>query len=243
VKIENNVLNTQISHYKISTSILASYLEMSRYNDSEIEKMMVAERSKVSRANGFQGCVNFGNGCNFGGFYLATYSPEGYCSECELKYSPDKFHGCCFCGKAIEYGGACWGCEEGLSEWLFNLFYNKNENSRSTNSIFAIATPDETNDWDLWQRVSNGIHCLKDELYKSSDVKVRQLASLDNNWPGFRAENNSWYKPDPFTLNDNIDISDITWDNRSQVLLRELEKKGIYLNQEIQYMCDEENRK
>jgi hypothetical protein len=205
--------------------------------------MMQAERSKAKRTDGFQGCVNYGNGCDFGGFYLATYSPEGYCSKCELKHSPERYNGCCFCGKAIQFGGACWGCEEGFSNWLFDLFYNKNENSRSTTSIFAIESPDETNDWKIWQTISIGISCLKDELHSSSDIKVSQIAGINNNWPGFYMGNDEWHRPNPFDLKGgidiDIDINDITWDNKSQVLMRELKKKGIHLDREIQYKSDE----
>jgi hypothetical protein len=99
--------------------------------DSEFQKMMVADRSRRSRTNGFQGCKNLGKGCDFDGFYLATYSPEGLCSKCELKEFPFRYQGCAFCGEAIRYSIFCWGCERGVAKGDFL-------NGHSTSFIIKI---------------------------------------------------------------------------------------------------------
>lgn len=56
-------------------------LEMFR-GDKEFPKMCAARVAASNREHGFQGCVNLGKGCDFDGFYLATYSPEGECGKC-----------------------------------------------------------------------------------------------------------------------------------------------------------------
>lgn len=203
----------------------------------EIYKIVWAEKAKVEKTDGFQGCSNLGNGCNFTGFYLARYSPEGLCTNCELEKFPERFKGCCFCGKVIHHGAACWGCKEGVSEWILNLFYNKNKDSKTTTSIFAVPSPDETNDWKLWQIITIGIHCLGDTLKYFSCVRIFELAGLRDEWPGFYVGNNEnkFYKPNPYDLKEGIDISDINWDNKVSVIKRELEKKGFHIDKEIQY--------
>jgi len=123
--------------------------------------------------------------------------------------------------------------------WAFDLFYNKNSSSLSTSSCFAIKSVNETDNWDLWQYVGIGIHCLKSEIPKNKmdvnrPVRVFETAGINNNWPGFYIGDNSWIKLDPFELKTYIDINDINWDNKSIVLNRELEKIGIFLYDEIQ---------
>lgn len=44
-----------------------------------------------------------------------------------------------------------------------------------------------------------------------------------------------WIKLDPFAWKDRINISDISWDTKREVLDRELNKLGIFLHQKIQY--------
>jgi hypothetical protein len=84
--------------------------------DSELYKIKVACKSRKKLTNGFQGCTNNGRGCDFDGFYLCTYSPEGLCKDCESKQFPERYHGCCFCRKAIKYSLTCGNCEEGFRE-------------------------------------------------------------------------------------------------------------------------------
>jgi hypothetical protein len=67
--------------------------------DSEFRWVITVDQSWRSRTNGFQGCKNLGRGCDFNGFYLATYSPGGLCGKCELKQFPDIYIGSAPCGK------------------------------------------------------------------------------------------------------------------------------------------------
>lgn len=173
------------------------------------------------------------NECDYYGFYPTEYIAEDLCDDCELKQYPEKFYGCYFCGKAIRYNIACWGCQKGFEDWAFDLFYNKNHNSRSTISCFAIKTDNETNNWNLWQDVGNGIHCLISSIPTGKNIKhpirIFEIDRLNNNWPGFYEGNDRWLIPNPFQLKENIDIQDITWENGCIVLNRELEKNDIYI--------------
>ena len=64
--------------------------------DSEYEKMRISADSSKKGVNGFQGCVNKAN-CGYEGFYLAEYSREGLCDDCEFEKYPDRFVACIFC--------------------------------------------------------------------------------------------------------------------------------------------------
>src|SRR5205814_4778745 len=103
-------------------------------NMTEAEKLVYANRARMENVDGFQGCANLGKGCDFEGYYLCSYSEEGLCKKCELKTYPDRFTGCGFCGKANQYTSFCWSCQRHFKKWLFDLFYNKNKYSKSTNS-------------------------------------------------------------------------------------------------------------
>lgn len=197
--------------------------------DSEIQKMIYASHCKNSRSSGFQGCANLKKGCNFRGFYLCTYSEEGLCSDCELKTFPNRYKGCASCGKAVRYSIFCHGCENGFKEWLFDLFYNKNKNSKSTSSCFAIKTKDETDDWKLWSNIGIGTHCIVSKYDPVLPVRHLNKGDMFNDvWPGFHIGNDQYVKPDPFELKSKICISDITWENKHIVLIRELNKLGIF---------------
>ena len=109
--------------------------------DSEIAKEQCALRSGRLRINGYQGCVNYGkqiidtpegpldlgNACNFDGYYLAEYSREGLCSECEQKQFPERYHGCLFCRCPLknDCGPSCLWCEVGFQKWGSKLFKSK----------------------------------------------------------------------------------------------------------------------
>lgn len=215
---------------------------MSGY-DSELQKMICASRCRDSRTGGFQGCANLGKGCDFAGFYLCRYSDEGLCSRCELKTFPGRYKGCASCGKAVRHSVFCYGCEKGFREWLFNLFYNKNKNSRSNSSCFAIKTDDETDDWSLWSNIGIGTHCVVNKY--DPVLPVRHLTEgklFDDVWPGFHVGNDKYLKPDPFDLKLKISIQDITWDNKETVLLRELNKLGIHPYDSVQMIQDDKGK-
>jgi hypothetical protein len=206
--------------------------------DSEWNKMRMACLCKINRNCGFEGCANLGKGCDFHGVYLYTYSPEGLCDNCEFKEFPERYHGCCFCRKALKFGLICYNCRKCFQKWAFDLFYNKNERSRSTNSCFALKTDDETNDWNLWQCVSNGIHRLTNHSIPKLPFLIHERSSINNNhWPGFHLGNLQWRKFDPFHLKKSICIKDIKWDNSEDILQRELDKLGINIYNDVQVLC------
>lgn len=207
--------------------------------DSEWEKMSFAENAREKGTFGFQGCVNYGNGCDFAGFYLAHYSKEGLCHECELKQFPERFHGCFFCRCAMGgyFNTICINCQIEFNSWALNLFYNKNQNSKTT-TLVLIKGPDETNNHKFYDLVKSGLGFLNfgkmSRKVKEVPFIHQRLAVYEKNWPGFYAGDNKWIKPDPFELKKNIDISDITWDTQRKVLKRELLKLGINVFKDIQ---------
>lgn len=81
-----------------------SFLKVISTSDSDYDKRVCARRGALNGTDGFQGCANFGNGCEFDGFYLARYSKEGLCRKCEFKTFPERYHGCMFCRKAMPSG-------------------------------------------------------------------------------------------------------------------------------------------
>ena len=198
-----------------------------KMNDSEEEKMQFVLMSKIARTNGFEGCINYGKECHENGFYLCTYSREGLCDDCELKYFPNRFHGCLGCRRAHRYSWFCHSCSTGLEKWLFNLFYNKNENSKSTSAIYREGD-NETNNWNLWQIIKNGVFSL---VHKHDKIDVPILfmekCQFNGEWPGFYQGNKQWFIP--IITKDKINISDINWDNKEEILLRELEKNNIFI--------------
>lgn len=203
------------------------------YYDSEYEKIMMANKCRQEKIHGFQGCKNYGTKCDFGGFYLATYSPEGLCGDCERKEHPERYYGCGSCRMMYRHGFFCWGCSGGISKWLFDLFYNKCEKSKSTTSCYYPGL-NETNDWNLWQCIGHGIHSIV-HTYDKSPVKPLYTSApeMSMKWPGFYVGNYQWVTPK--ITKEQIDIAGINWDNAESILLRELEKNGIFLYEDIQY--------
>jgi len=202
--------------------------------DSEFEKTKFAMNSKQKKTNGFEGCANYGKGCDFRGFYCYKYSKEGLCDDCERKIFPERYSGCGFCGYMLKYGGFCMGCKNGFQEWLFNLFYNKNKFSKSTSMILEIPGPNETDDWKLWQTVGNGIYVVISKSEAKFPVRIFQNNKFDSDWPGFYVGNNKHIRLDPFKLKSKINISDINWDNRDKIISRELQKLGICPFEDVQ---------
>lgn len=148
-----------------------------------------------------------------------------------------ELYACNFC-HTPSYLTICWGCQRGFGDWLFNLFYNKNKRSRSTRSIYALKTIDETNNWNLWQSVSIGIHIIVTNISPNKSplvIKKSIKKSNSKDWPGFCIGANKRIKPDPFELKKYIDITDIKWENKDTVLRRELIKLGIYIDDLNQY--------
>lgn len=140
------------------------------------------------------------------------------CSQCELTTYPERFHACASCRKPIRYTIFCWGCKDGLSKWLSELF----------------STEDNKDNWKMRQLIDIGIHCIA-FIPAKSKMKPMFLIEpeLSDPWPGFYAGEDKWIMP--AISKDQIDISDINWDNKDAVINRELEKNGIYLYEDIQY--------
>jgi hypothetical protein len=189
-------------------------------NDSEWDKIEFAQKSRHNRTYGFQGCANLNKGCDFNGFYLCTYSPEGLCEDCELKQFPERFYGCCFCRRAIRYGRMCYNCDREFSKWLDLVFLNH-----------------ENKDWRFRQTVEQGIYRLMHHDHKAKKLPflIQQQSKYNDKWPGFHLGDLKWIMIDPILLRDKIDISDIKWDDSREVLERELKKVGISLYEEIQF--------
>lgn len=187
-------------------------------------------KSLESKTNGFEGCKN----CDFAGFYGAIYSPEQFCGDCELKYYPERFNGCRFCGRAGKNRSVCWTCELGVNDWVFNLFYNKNKASKTTLSLF-VQSKDETNNKELWyiiQKVVFNIVEHRPDLI--IPVSINERWNCTYNWNGFRINNGTCIQLDPFKLKKFIDIRDLTAHNSCEVINRELQKLGIFINDAIQ---------
>lgn len=185
--------------------------------DSECAKEEFVEKCKKRSSHGFQGCVNAGKGCNEHGYYLATYSPEGLCHECDLKQFPERYHGCFFCRYTIYLdSGMCTACEKGFRSWAKQVFSSYQRKSFE-------------NDIDM------GLHVMSNN-YKIPKVSflIQEFPDLWATWPGFYAGDNKWIKPDPVELSSQIDVSDITWETRVTVIERELKKLGIEVYNDVQ---------
>lgn len=185
--------------------------------------MMIAESCKKSATGGFQGCKNYPTTCSFDGFYLAQYSPEGLCNNCELKEFPDRFHGCICCGYAIDYHSHfCFDCKRGIDEWLRLLFRSSPKNKEFFNEI------------------NIGVHCIvgygseKTAYHSKRKLNLPPLG-ISHKWPGFHTGSETFITPAISQLSSQVNINDITWGNKETVLMRELEKINIRLYDQIQY--------
>lgn len=89
---------------KLRTNLLFLFivcaLNVSCYGMNLGERMTeaCANRARSNNTGGFQGCKNK-EVCGFDGFYLARYSPDGLCDNCNFKEHPERFVACLFCRK------------------------------------------------------------------------------------------------------------------------------------------------
>jgi len=168
-------------------------------SDNEIRKMNYSIDSQRAKKNGFEGCANYPKSCNFSGYYLAEYSKEGLCKECEIKKFPERFQGCVFCLNPQKYTGACFYCEVGFREWcVSHLTFRKEP-------------------------------CTALEVACGAVIKQMGRQEFTNNpstkwkWPGFRTDDNSWVIPEGVTRID----EELTWETKEAQLVKALQSRGI----------------
>lgn len=100
---------------------------------------------------------------------------ERLSSTCHVYCYPQRYHGCRFCGYAVKFSSTCWGCQNGFSTWLKQVFI-----------LDLVAQPD---------RETTPLECA---LYKIShdyepklwQTKLTTLQRPDclSAWPGFPTE-------------------------------------------------------
>ena len=194
--------------------------------DSELWKDLVAQRCRANSNGGFEGCKNYrlSKGCNYTGHLGATYSTEGLCSACELKEFPDRFTSCIFCNVSMFNFGfyQCSDCRYGIEVWLFDLFYNKNENSKSNPGIFMDGS-DETNDWSLYCQVRSAIYDIKWDPKKYLPPKLLTLKEWKEHKPTYMTQDGVKHLLDPFECKKYISIDNLS-KNILEVIQQELEK-------------------
>ena len=189
------------------------YSKMYSSYSSDCYKAQKAEQCAIDRIHGFEGCSR--DDCDFDGFYLCKYSPEGYCTDCEIKCFPERFHGCLFCRRPQECGLCCLSCRTGFVDWIM-----KNTNIKNSHAPYELISS-----------VYNRNHIVKKEFIIPEQKGF-------HTWPGFYIGNNEW------TIEDikMETTEEITRNNCHQVLERLLEKHGIFIYADIQIMnidsCD-----
>ena len=185
-------------------------------NNGELMAMDCAASGKLNRKDGFQGC----RVCPNNGFYLCEYSKEGLCRYCEFHYFPERFRACLFCRKPVPnaHTTLCFICEEGIHDWLKSMILK---------DIYSS---------DIVECVNNGIYMFlnQQKMWKYTlppSCIIYDRYNEMKKWPGFHIGNKKWIIPD---FKEKFDVSDITWENRSQVIERELIKLGIDIFSDIQ---------
>lgn len=198
--------------------------------DSEINKLFFAEKCRKKGTHGFQGCVNFGKGCKESGYYLVTYSKEGLCHDCELKQFPERWYGCIFCRKAINFNNACHSCEQGFKSWASEFFKIMKKHPKSKIN--------ETEDRRSFIHDTRYVRYLitdNDQAQKLPFL-VAERPDYWGQWPGFHVGGLKWVKPDPHDFDQPIDMSDMISENFIKVYVRELEKFGIFIYNDVQIL-------
>lgn len=198
------------------------------YNDREVDQMIFARKSAKRRENGFEGCKNKEE-CGFKGFYLAKYSKEGLCSDCELKSYPERFYGCLFCRNAEKLKGyCCLKCYSGFTSYI-------GENIEFiTDAISA--------DSQASHRLTNTSISFKFIPRKElSTLPFVEHGKFTKKWPGFYCGKNeqgihSWIKPN-FIKDGEKTKLEVNWDNCHIVLNDFLKSNGITIEEEIQASC------
>jgi hypothetical protein len=192
-------------------------------NESEFEKMKASINGKKNRTNGFEGCKK----CDFDGFYLCTYSREGLCDDCEYKEFPERFRGCLFCRRVLPMQlSICFECQSGFQSWLWCMAKGQEWNPKEYYASSDTITQGIFEYLEHHDMYRNFKAFILPHTNKWTDKWTEQ-------WPGFYRGNNQWRIP---TLDEmkNFDTSDITWENKAQVIKRELAKLSISIFSDIQ---------
>lgn len=114
---------------------------------------------------------------------------------------------------------------ETFEKWLFDLFYNKNGNSKSTNDS-CIESVEDTNDWKLWCKITQGCHKIVNTRSSQYKFPVRDFVEphLDEPWQGFYIGDNKYVNIDQKFVSM---ISVRLMLKLLRAMLRELKKNGI----------------
>ena len=137
-----------------------------KMTDSEWETMMVSEQSKRERSNGFEGCKR----CGDGGFYLQTYSAEGYCRSCELACFPERFYPCVHCRVPLPLQMSRLACAGGCKLWIEETHCDMNNEHSAKNDRESLCKRQQ------WHRMA-------EDMPKAGDHDGRYEYS--RGWPGF----------------------------------------------------------
>lgn len=195
-------------------------LEHMCFDERDHSKMVDVFESKKEEKNGFEGCVT----CNFDGFYLCTYSPEGECDECEFKSHPERFIGCLFCRAPSKFYGTCLDCYFGFQKYVKNLFVD-------------------------FKYLDQAVHKLCDVTFVKNSlngqIPTPIFSARFNGWKGFvlKYENGHYIHVIPTFQNEKIlqivqqEQQEITWQNAHLILLSFLHQLGIDLYSPIQINC------
>ena len=170
----------------------------------------IVDRDRMNKTSGFEGCINFEKGCEFGGYYLCTYSKEGLCKQCEIKQFPERFHGCLFCRGALPlilY--ICLDCNAGFKNWV----------------------QEHTNIHDGEAAIHHGQAAFRLMEEKSEEDMDFISTKTCNSWPGFYLGDKKWIIPD-INL---VTKEEIGWDNCHDVLRKLLKENGIDIHADVQY--------
>jgi len=135
--------------------------------DSDIEKMITAERCKRDRTDGFQGCTR----CKDTGFYLKSYSKEGHCRACELACFPERFYPCVHCRVPHDMQMNCLSCQGGCRSWLERLHYDSSDSEAAAQNNYEAMC--KRSEW----------HEMASEMTNAGDHDGRYEYS--RGWPGF----------------------------------------------------------
>jgi hypothetical protein len=90
--------------------------------ENELSKLEIAALSRAQKVNGSQVCKQQKE-CGDSGYYLATYSKEGLCSNCEFKQYPERFVACVFCRAPAQVPAPVFLGTSKEKATSFNCFY------------------------------------------------------------------------------------------------------------------------